>query len=313
MTKSEVMNKLLAMQEGKHLGDLCGWSLNGAHKQSTVTDLAEQHGLDEDLGLPKLSPASAYRRAVNDAVKGGRRDERRFAAVKIEETELKIVHAIVRRDIVDAAGGSLSPKDASFETECKVGFDKEAYKDGKDADEMLKLSDETHPIAQKVKAQYEDLCVRYLPGDIRVAFQRAFERWGAIRLLEHGGLWWVPSPNADRVRAWKEFMSALGNSTVIIPVFDTEETINSLITASEETLEARLDGLMEQLQSFCSKGNTRVSTLEKRVEMFDDLRDQIELHARVLGNKQDELMKRLNDAHKGLVASLAVVEEAKNN
>ena len=107
-------------------------------------------------------------------------------------------------------------------------------------------------------------------------------------------------------------MTALGSSTVIIPVFDTEETIASLIKASEETLEARLATMMEQLSAFCEKGNTRVSTLEKRVEMFDDLRMQIELHAKVLGHKQNELMKRLNDAHKGLVESLKVVEAAKN-
>jgi hypothetical protein len=104
-------------------------------------------------------------------------------------------------------------------------------------------------------------------------------------------------------------MAELNNTTVIIPVFDTQETIDSLREQSRETLEARLQTMLDQLAQFASKGNTRVSTLEKRIEMFDDLRANIELHVSVLGAKQDELLKKLGEAQKGLVQSLAGLAE----
>lgn len=308
MGKSEIMNNLLKQNEGKHVGDLCGWGLGGDYLQTEVRALAEQHGIEEDLGLPNLSPASAYRRAVNDAVKSGRNDERKFAAVKLEDNELKIVHAIVERGIVQGAGGSLSAKEAEFHTELRVGFDKEGYKNGDAAVDLLQSEDTTHRLSEKIEQRYSDLCIRYLPGDIRVAFQRAFEKWGAIRLLEHGGLWWVPEPSAEKVRRWKAFMSDLGNTTIVIPVFDTEETIQSLREQSRETLEGELSKLMEQLEGFSGKDNTRLSTLEKRIEMFDVLRDKIELHARVLGLKQQELLDSLNVASLGLAESLKVIK-----
>lgn len=292
-------------KSGAHVGDLCGWSLHGPHTQQAVTELAAQHDLVEDLGLPRLSPSSGYRRAVVAACKGQKADERSYAAVKIEETDAKIVHAIVKRSIVEDADGSLSKHKAESHTECKVGFDKDGYREERPDAELLQLSNPEHIVAQRVKAQYESLCVMYLAKDIRIAFQRAFLRWGAIRMLESGGLWWVPEPFAHKVRDWDAFMDELKYSTVVIPIFDTEETIRSLVEQSEQTLEAQLNGMLSQLTQFAAKGGTRVSTLERRVEMFDDLRGRVELHARVLGNKQDELLARLDAAHQGLVQSLA--------
>lgn len=307
MSTEQIMQTLLQQGEGKHLGDLCGWGLRGDHLQTDVRALAEEHGIAGDLGLPNLSPASAYRRAVNDAVRSGRNDERKFAAVKLEDTELTIVHAIVERGIIQGDSDELTKNEADFHTELKVGFDKEGYKSNYTTEALLKSVNREHPISKKIEQRYTELCVKYLPGDIRIAFQRAFEKWGAIRLLEHGGLWWVPQPSAQKVRAWKEFMAKLGNTTIVIPVFDTQETIESLREQSKSNLESQLAALLEDLESFTGKDNTRLSTLEKRIEMFDDLREKIELHARVLGNKQQQLLDTLNAAAAGLAKSLSTI------
>lgn len=305
MIKETVLEKLLKQNEGRHLGDLCGWGIHGEHLQTEVKIISERLGISEDLGLPYVSASSAYRRAVNDAVKSGRSDERKLQAVKVEDTETKIVHAVVRSLLTEAPVPGLSSNDADFEQILKVGFDKDGYKNGRDPSVLLQTENDDHALSAKIRARYEELCVRYLPRDIRVAFQRAFEKWGAIRLLDHGGLWWVPAPYAEKVRAWKTFMGELNNTTVIIPVFDTEETINSLREQSRQTLEAQLSEMMGDLEKFSKTDSTRVSTLEKRLEMFDSLRTKIELHAAVLGMKQQELLDRLNDAKDGLAAAIS--------
>ena len=304
---NDVLAKVLEQKAGRHLGDMCGWSLTGPYMQEEVLRLAEKHNLVGDLGLPKLSPASAYRRAVTNGVKGGRNDEKKFEASKVQDDEMSIVHSIVRRDIVDGES-ELSVKDAGFETECKVGFDKSGYKDEKPAEELIKFEHPNHPVAMRIKAEYESLCVRFIASDIRIAFQRAFESWGGIGMLKHGGLWWIPSPSAEKVRSWKEFMIDLNNSTVVLPLFDTEETINSLIAQSKETLESRLENMLDQLRSFAKKGTVRLSTLESRIGKFDELRSNIELHAEVLGAKQQELLARLDEAQLGLAKALASIK-----
>jgi hypothetical protein len=302
-------------KDGNHLGDLCGWSLHGSHDQTKVSELARYHGLEDDLGLPNLPPSNGYRRAIIDAVKG-KRDEVRYDAVKLEESDTKIVHAIVRRSIIkdcSSTNGHISDKDASYDTEVKIAFDKEsAINESKSRESLITYDNPDHPVSKYIQRVYENLCVTYSPDHIRIAFQRAFESWGAIRLLGHGGLWWIPAPYSDKVRAWKAFMADLGYTTLVIPVFDTQETIDSLIQQSTETLEAQLSAMIQELNDFAGKDNVRPSTLQKRVEQFDKLREKVELHAQVLGNKQNELIQRLDSAQKGLVKSmLNPVEETK--
>lgn len=300
------LDTILKPQSGKHLGDLCGWSLHGEHNQSHVKQITAQCGLQDDLEFPKVGANSAYRRAVNKAVKGAKQDEKQYNAILLEDTADKIVHAIVKQDVVDGdENDNMSDRGLEFLTEVKVGFDKKKFKEGFANEDLLQLEND-HVIAQRIKYNYEQLAVKFLTQDVRIAFQRAFEKWSAIRLLDHGGLWWVPAPNSDKVRKWKELMEALGYTAIIIPVFDTEETIKSLQEQSKTTLEGQLDEIMNELESFSNNETTRSSTLEKRVEKFETLRNKIELHANVLGFKQQELLDKLDNSAKGLARSLGM-------
>jgi len=306
MTKEDI-EKILNAGTGRHLGDLCGWSLHGTHNREHVHTCAKEYGLDGDLDFPKVTPSSAYRRAVNNSVRTGRSDERDYAAVLLEDTPNSIVHAIVRGNIDDGAIGTISNKQAEFQMETRIGFDKRAYKNGDAVETLVQYEDANHPVSVRVAGLYEELAVVYQTNDIRTAFQRAFSKWGAMRLLEHGGLWWVPCEYAEKVREWKRFMVGICSTPIVIPIFDTEETIASLKAQSQSTLEGQLADLVEQLEGYTKKDNTRLSTLEKRVEMFDDLRSKIELHARVLGIKQQELLDKLDAAAKGLTESLLAI------
>lgn len=308
MSGSRSLDAVLRQQSGAHMGDLVGWNSHGLIPQDKARALALQFGIADDLGFPRVTPNSAYRRAVRNAVKGGATDERRYEVVRLEETAARIVHGFVRKDIVVGGSSKLSVKDAAFETETKVAFDKDLYADGRPADELMIFEDVTHPIAQQAKAIYETMCVVFRPDDIRTAFQRAFKSWSGVPTLEKGGYWWIPVTAAARVRAWRGFMEALGNSTVVLPLFDTEETLASLRAMTEQSLEAQLEGIMEQLASFSSRDTTRLSTLEARVDQFDDLRARAELYERLLGNSLQDLRLRLVSAQGALVDSLKAMQ-----
>ncbi len=305
MTKNEVLKDLLKFKDGVHLGDLVDWSIHGLVDQDKARDLAAELDLKDDFSFPKVTPNTAYRRAVRAAVRGGgKTDEKIWDVVKVEDSETHIVHAIVRRSIVDGAASVFSPKDAEYETVTKVGFSKEEYAAGGATANLFKSRDPDQEIAHKAREIYEDLCVVFRPEDIRTAFQRAFEDWGGIRLRERGGLWWVPSTGSEKIRAWTEYMSRLDNETLVFPIFDTSETVDSLRLLTEQNLEGQLAALNEELQNYSAKDSTRLSTLEKRVERFDVLRNKAELYERLLGNNLETLRGRLDVAQASLVSGL---------
>ena len=316
-TRNEIIKRLEA-QSGRHLGDLCGWSLGGVVPQHRAQQLAVHHGIDAALSFPKVGAASAYRRAVLKSVKSGKRDERVFDVVKVEETELKIVHAVVRKDIIAEAvrAGTIvsegkefvSGHDAAFSTETKLGFDKELRDAGGDPADMLKLEDQGHPIALRAKALYSEMCVVYTADDVRTAFTRAFETWGGIRMLGHGGLWWVPTDRAEEVRAWAQFLSDLGFTPLVVPSFDTEETIGSLREAARDSLEGQLQDVKDELSSFVGASSTRLSTLEARVEKYDVIRAKAEMYERILDTELSELKTAANLAQKGLAAAITAAK-----
>ena len=151
----------------------------------------------------------------------------------------------------------------------------------------------------------------YKTDDIRTAFQRAFDKWGGVRMLDHGGLWWLPAPYAGKVRDWKEFIDRTQNTTLILPVFDTQETIEGLRRITRESLEGQIGELIDELKGFVESGDgIRQKTLETRIEKFDAIRDKAELYERLLGHRLDEIKVRVKEAHEGLMQTIRLVGAA---
>ena len=290
----------IMQSEGKHLGDLCGWSLHGLHPKDAVEAAAVKWGLEDDIAcfLPKKAPNSCYRRAIAQTFGTGKKDERKTMAYLVEETHDKLVHAIVMAKVIEDENGddTVSARDAEFKTEIKVGFDKRAYRDGASLEGCLVAEDPDHPAAVALKAKYLEISEHYMSDEIRFAFQTAFDRkWNACPVLPHGGLWYVPAQYAEKVRAWHGFIGDLGMTTVIIPTFDTKETIESLRAATRETLEGQLGDLREKLEHYSTVGwdSVRDSTLERRMADFDDLRNRAELYESILGTTIEDIRTSL--------------------
>jgi hypothetical protein len=306
MTNQEIMKALLTPKEGKHLGDLCGWSLRGMHKSDDVHALCDELGLADDFKFPRVTPVNAYRRAVVDACKdAARNDERGWSAHLVQNDESCTVHELVRVQITGGSDSTLTDNRADFSAETRVRFDKVGYAAGRNPEQLMLLEHPDHPIAKEAARIYLEHMHMMRTADIRSGFQRAFEKWNGIRVLDHGGLWLVPAPFAEKVRAWKTFLDRLNCTAMIIPTLDTQETVDSMQRMANDSLEAQFAKILDELQQFATKDNTRVSTLESRLEAFGDLRSKTELYERLLGMKLDQLKTRLGAAADSLKTSLA--------
>ena len=301
-----LLEQVLTMKQGKHLGDLCGWSLHGKHDRLTIEVIAAQHGIDNDLTLPRISPPNAYRRAIVEACRdAAREDDRGWIATVVESSQGYIVHEITRREIQSGANSTMTDNRAVFSTSTRTRFHRAAYSPTAPALGLMEVEDPTHPIAQRAVAIYEEYLSFIRADDIRQGFQRAFTAWAGVRVLDHGGLWLVPATFADKVRAWQTFIAEIGCSSIVIPVVDTDQAVASIKQVAEDSFEQQLAGLVEDLAAFAAKDNTRLSTLEARLETFDSLRSRVELYERLLGSTMGDLGARLVAAHDALASSIS--------
>lgn len=281
-----------------------------------MDESAKQFALDSYLAFPKIKANNAYRRAVQQAVRGGSVDTRMFEVVLLEDTPEKVVHAVVERAVANVGDVGLSEKDAKVTTLYKVGFDKKAYRGGEpDAEKLLQIeTDGTgHLIAERIREMYRELAIVYRPDDVRIAFQTAFALWGGMRMIGSGGTWWIPPTRANEIRAWQSFMLQIygAGSVFVVPQYDAEETISALREASDFDMEARLVKIEDELEAFSSRDNVRVSSLESRLEDFARLRDVVDLHDDLLGMRRDALREKLVTAEKSLCETLEQLKAAK--
>ena len=333
MTNDQITGKRAAEavinngQGGRFCGYVCGANCISGISQSVARTAAVEAGLAEDLGWPRLKSNNYYRRAISAAVSSGRRDERRFEAVKVEDSDDRIVHVIVRKEIaeglvaagsvvVDAATGELriASNEARFGEEFKIQFDKDKFRSGAAPEDLVVYEDRAkcHPVAAEIGRIYTEAHGTFKADDVRAAFSRAFRAWGAVPLLDHAGMWFVPATHEDHVRRWYAWMLRIGCQPCALRQRAGEDQIGdeSISRASTAGVTNQLTTLERELDAFAAADNTRFSTLEKHVERFAELRRLVAVHDELLGIRREKLAARLAEAQTRWLAKLIEIAEA---
>lgn len=309
MTRSDITN-YLASTNGTVLGAFCGWSLQGGSlPKERVIAILEKHGLVDDFKLQKVGPTQGYRRAVMKSTTG-KREDAKYNTVKIREDGDMIMHAIVQQSALAGSasisneGGELAlTGEIDFAIEFRVAFNKVARKNGTLASEMIYIENPEHPVAKKIRSLYDELSVMYTVNDIRAAFQAAFESWHGFSTLAHGGMWFLPSSAWDKAKAWQKALKEMGHQPLLIPIFDSEDSRGELQELAASSVEAAVKMLKQELESFNTKDSkTRMSTIEKRFEKFQDLKAKTALYREVLGLEIEELDKGIDAARAAMEA-----------
>lgn len=318
MTKSDIMN-YLATTNGNVLGAFCGWSLQGGSlPKEKVVAILEDCGLVDDFKLQKVGPTQGYRRAVMKATTG-KREDAKFNTVKLREDGEMIMHAVVRQDVLassahitDQGGEKVLTGDIDFDIEFRCAFNKTARANNTPASEMIYIEKPDHPVARRIAHMYDEMSVSYTVNDIRAAFQAAFESWHGFSTLAHGGMWFLPSCAWDKARAWQKALKAMGHQPILIPIFDSEDSRGELQELAASSVEAAVKMLKQELEAFSTKDSkTRLSTIEKRFEKFQDLKDKTALYREVLGLEIQELDTKIDEARKAMEDfMLGMAEEA---
>jgi len=281
------------------IGCLVGWSLKDVHvPQNLATLFTKKHGLEEDFNFPKLTITSGYRRAIKSITSKGEHDTRALVAIRIRDDEDYVSHALVSPEVVNSDGSF--DAEVNFDSQIKVGFNKK----GLIFDEQFITNKPDHPVVKEIKEVMKAKSAAFSANDIRSAFQRAFNRWNAVRVLPSGGLWWIPEKFSDKVEAWKLFLQDISRSSTVItiPTFNNDDTVNSIQNAARNSLFSRLETIKHEIESFNDK--TRQSTVTKKIEALNELKKKATFYEEVLEMQKEFLSIKILEAEASVKQSL---------
>ena len=279
----------LANAGGKYLGSLLWWSLNGNRiEHDALERLAITHQLPERFVPRAIKPTQAFRRAW-------RHTASRLADGQmlrpIAESSDEVVIGLVR-EVVDEA-----TQDLDYDLLVRVTFDKAA---------AAIMSDRESIVVESIRSMYRHH-LAHTTTDIR-SMMTAFLGEAGVPLRESGGVYFVPASHERTLDALCSVVEAAGNNaTHRLPIVDTPAGKATLRSVAQRTLDDELRQLQEQLDRF-DGDKVRDSTLERKLEAFGDLRSRVEMFARVLAFKADDLRDKIGVTQATLRTRLGIAE-----
>lgn len=254
------------------------WTLADARvDRATLESLWKRAGLDLSL-LPEEPTAEKALKQAARAAQVGVRD--RLIRLGLD-TDTEIVFAVVRENRDDAGN-------VTYHQEARVHLDRSSGVVTSDAS--------SHDVVQSVVAAFNVLRSTHTSDDVRRAIVRTLDSWSAVTLREGGGVYFVAQPYATELRRLQSAIEEIGSSRVhVLPVHqsaDADRALGELATAS---LEAELAQLQSEIAAFVSMPPERTSTLTRRLEAFEALRDRAKLYRNVLSITVTDLDAQLRD------------------
>ena len=280
---------------GQHLGDMVWLSLSGVDmRRDSVRAAYRAEGMPESLAPSDPSDEGAFGMAISAF---GSRDEhgmflRRVAANK------KGGDVLLLR--VKDNGGALHDVD----TLARVGL---ASAGNIQVTGSALYDHRAKKVVERLEALYQQRRECCTSAEIGSSVVEVLCRWcGGLRMRERGNVYWAHAAGASEVRALARAVATFGQSYLaVFPVHDNAEARSTLQRAAAESFFGELREIGEELARFKEHAGLRGSTLERRIDQYEELRDRVDLYADVLAGKRDELIAQLDAAKAAVRAMLA--------
>jgi hypothetical protein len=205
---------------GTHLGDLCWWSLADASiDRQSLESKWRNTGLPMTLLPEPPTIEKAFKLAVRETQVGL---VDRLLRVAVDD-EASVVFAVVHEQKHD--DGTLT-----YTQEAKVGLELLTG--------TLNTDCPTHDLVVAIKSRFAALRDTHTADDVRRTITRTLQSFSAVLLRENGGVWWVPSPDAEPLRKLQLAIESIGASRFyLLPVHDSADAHRTLGDAASKSLE----------------------------------------------------------------------------
>ena len=264
---------------GAHLGTLFWWDLEGNHiAHNDLEALATIKNLDRKFLPAAIRPVQAFKRAISHA---DTLLDKELRLAKIKDDKVEVVFGVVeeRADAIK--------KDLKFKVLARVEFNKTTNHLGNDVD---------HPAVAKVKEMYH-YHLDHDTDDIR-RMMANFLSTAGVGLRQSGGVYFVPAKYQITLDALCDVVGALGqNQTYQLRVIDTPESRRTLVDVTQKGLDTEIRQLQDEIDKFAFE-KAKKTTLESKLEGFEDLRARVNMFSSVLEFKAEVLNAKIDKIKK---------------
>jgi hypothetical protein len=257
--------KSVLAKGGQHLGDLIWWTLAEAKiDRSTLESIWTGAKLALEYLPDPPTAEKALKSAVREAAVG--QPDRLIRLGK--ENEAEIVYGIVQE--MKLTDGSLA-----YAQETRVVLDRKTEKVTADQPE--------NELAKVIAIRFAELRSVHTSDDVRRAMMKALDACAAVTLRDHGGVYWIPAPYAETVRRLQGAIEKIGSSRVyLLPVHSSDDANRTLGDAARLAIEDELAALKAEVDGFVASPPDRPSTLVRRLDAFEALKNRAALYRDVL-------------------------------
>ena len=276
MSALSLVKNALAGKGTDHLGDLVWWSLADARiDRASLTSIWSDAGLPSELLPEEPNAERAFKSAIREAQVGQPGRLLRLAV----DTEVEVVFGVVRED--RHTNGTLD-----YHQEARVSLDRHR--------EQLTSDAPGHDLVADVTRRFAILKTTHVADDVRRTLVRTLETFAAVTLRPSGGIYWAPAPYATQLRQLQTAIQRIGQSTVsVLPVHRSAEAEATLAKVARGSIEDELAMLAAEIEGFVTAPPERASTLQRRLEAFEILRDRAKLYRSVLSIQVTDLEQQL--------------------
>jgi hypothetical protein len=257
--------KSVLAKGGQLLGTIVYWTLAEAKiDRSTLESIWTGANLAPEYLPDPPTAEKALKSAVREAAVG--QSERLIRLGK--EDEAQIVFAIVQE--MKLTDGSLA-----HAQETRVVLDRKT--------ETVTADQPENQLAKVIATRFGELRSVHTSDDIRRAMMKTLDACAAVTLRQHGGVLWVPAPHADTVRRLQGAIEKIGSSRVyLLPVHASADANRTLGDAAKLAIEDELASLKSEVEGFIASPPDRPSTLVRRLDAFEELKNRAGLYRDVL-------------------------------
>ena len=265
--------------DGSHVGDIVWWTLADARiTRAHLESIWSAAGLSTSFLPEPPTPEKALKAAVRECQVGQHDHLLRLG----KEDEQEIVFAVLL-ETHDALGN------VHTQQEARIRLDRAAPG-------PLDCDHPGHDLVSAISAAYDRLLTTHTSDDIRRALVKTLGSCAAVTLRDSGGVYWVPTPYAETLRQLQAAVAGIGASRLdIVPIHATPEARAALGDAARAAIEDDLAALRAEIQGFLAEPPERASTLTRRLQAFEELRNKARLYHSVLSVQVQDLEGSLNE------------------
>lgn len=295
-----IIDNQKAQAKGDFIGSLIWWSLSDNHVDfSTLESYAKAFGYPERYLPNEVTPISAFRRAWKDASK---RMSAGLMLRSIGDTPQSIQIALVKEE------RNTSQSTLDHEQLLAIIFDKKDHTISVDFTAIHKYTATelaNHEVVTLVRERYQHHLL-LTTEDMRKLITNFVHAKG-ISLRESGGVYFIPAPEQPTLESMTELVHKVGrNQVVFMPFYDSPQAQAVLSGLAKESIAQDIQRLEEELDQLASDDKTRESTLQRRLELYEDLKSRVATFNMVLEVQADEFNNKIHDLQNKLRTQLGL-------